>query len=119
DAFVYFRNGEDIRIVRYFVRSSLASIFAEPLIGVDLSGLESNYQRRIVERNLSNTFRSYFHAEEFDFFVYDPTDEQFSLLYFGGGVRGTYSHGAGKVLDKTVAQFIPSSTGAFIASGRR
>jgi len=70
--------------VAYFARSSLASAMCpEPFTGVDTSTVESAFQRRVVEYDLSGEFQRYVVEGDFDILLVDLIDERFDLLRRG------------------------------------
>lgn len=77
---------------RYFARSGLASAMSERVFdGVDVSTIESAFQRAIVEADLDGSFVRYVHESEFDLLIYDPIDERFALFLDGTGALATRS----------------------------
>ncbi|MBD5164984.1 DUF6270 domain-containing protein [Helicobacter sp.] len=70
----------DFEIARYFARSSFASLSSEPY--VDRSILEkiaSNFQRRIVEWDMSKEFWLFLQQSNYDFLLLDMIDTRFHL----------------------------------------
>ncbi len=47
--------------------------------GVDLTGIESAFQRRMVEQDLGKSLASHLAQDTSDLVVYDPIDERFDL----------------------------------------
>ncbi|MDB5751310.1 MAG: hypothetical protein JWP65_1731 [Ramlibacter sp.] len=69
-----------MELVDYFARSSIASIFSPPLRGgVDLSGIPSAFQRRVVERDLKKQLVPRLLQADFDLLLIDFIDERFRL----------------------------------------
>lgn len=65
----------------YFARSSLASAFSERVrFNVDVSKIESNFQRKMVENDLNKRFVKHISTAKFDLLIYDPIDERFNLI---------------------------------------
>lgn len=113
DAFELLESSTGIKVVEYFARTSLGSLFAEPLSSVDLSGIKSNFQKRIVEYDLEKHFLNYIDTADFDLLIYDPIDERFNLLDYGDGVRVTLSNESSVVLDRNAASTIASGSDSF------
>ncbi|MCQ4239548.1 DUF6270 domain-containing protein [Stutzerimonas stutzeri] len=68
-------------LVRYFARSSLGSAYAEGKIeSIDVSRIDSEFQRGIVCADLNKEFRKFLDSGDFDCLIYDPIDERFDLL---------------------------------------
>lgn len=78
----------DFDVVAYYARSSFASLGAEPYLDEKiLSGVTSNWQRRMVRADME---KSIFHAIEnsiFDILLIDLIDERFNLTTFGSSVH--------------------------------
>lgn len=114
DAFEELKDS-NVELVEYFARSSLGALYAEPLVGADLSSIESNFQKRIVSHDLSKEFKRYIEGVAFDCLVYDPIDERFDILDYGDGVRVTLSNESSKVLDQKLARVIKSGSDEFFS----
>lgn len=73
----------------YFARSSLVSAFpalgVEAILDIDLSGLESAFQRRMVYADTRKTAGQRIGEKGYDYLLLDLIDERFSLLPSGGG----------------------------------
>ncbi|MBE9926485.1 hypothetical protein G8C93_11370 [Cellulosimicrobium cellulans] len=64
----------------YYARSGLASAMSDlEYAGVDLTGIESAFQRRMVEQDLGKSLASHLAQDTSDLVVYDPIDERFDL----------------------------------------
>ncbi|WP_313661941.1 DUF6270 domain-containing protein [Cellulosimicrobium cellulans] len=64
----------------YYARSGLASAMSDrEYPGVDLTGIESAFQRRMVEQDLGKSLASHLAQDTSDLIVYDPIDERFDL----------------------------------------
>ncbi|RMI12585.1 DUF6270 domain-containing protein [Cellulomonas triticagri] len=69
------------QISTYYARTSLASAFgAVPFDDVDLEGIESAFQRRMVEQDLRKSLPVLLATDDSELVVYDPVDERFDLL---------------------------------------
>lgn len=80
DAFEYVDKASCV-LLKYFARSSLGSAYAQNrAVGLDLSGINSAFQRGVVQADLLKEFPEYLQAHDFDLLVYDPIDERFDLL---------------------------------------
>lgn len=74
-------DADEWEISAYYARSSLASAMSEPaFVGVDLDGIDSAFQRRIVQADLAKELPGFLAADDSDLIVYDPVDERFDLL---------------------------------------
>lgn len=72
---------ELLSFTNYFARSSLASIFSEyPVVDVNLDKIESNFQRRMVQADLTKSLVNLLTSNVIDLFIYDAIDERFDLL---------------------------------------
>lgn len=70
--------------VAYFARSSLASAMClHPFTGVDTSSIQSAFQRRVVEFDLSGEFRRFAFEGDYDILLIDLVDERFDLVRRG------------------------------------
>lgn len=77
----------------YFARSALASALSEiPVLDVDLSTIDSAFQRRVVAFDLEGAFFSYVTRGFDGVLVYDAIDERFEVLLLGDGGLVTVSN---------------------------
>ncbi|WP_163276207.1 DUF6270 domain-containing protein [Cellulomonas iranensis] len=75
------QDSDEWEITAYYARSSLASAMSEiPFVGVDLDGIDSAFQRRIVQADLAKELPGFLAVEDSDLILYDPVDERFDLL---------------------------------------
>lgn len=80
-------------LVRYFARSSLGSAYAEGKIdSIDVSRIDSAFQRGVVCADLKKEFREFLDSGDFDCLIYDPIDERFDLLLLEGDKVCTLSN---------------------------
>jgi hypothetical protein len=76
----------------YFARSGLPSAMSELIFhDVDVSTMESPFQRAVVSADLDGSFARFLPQGEFDLLVYDPVDERFPLLVADSGAIATRS----------------------------
>jgi hypothetical protein len=105
DAFE-FTDKEKVKLVRYFARSSLGSTYANAKVkNIDISPIESNFQRSIVASDLDKEFPVFLENNEFDYIVYDAIDERFYLLEMQDGSFCTLSNEL-KQVENSYRQFI-------------
>jgi len=72
-------------LVKYFARSSLGSAYADGKVeSIDVSNIESAFQRGVVCADLKREFREFLDSSDFDCLIYDPIDERFDLLQLEG-----------------------------------
>jgi Family of unknown function (DUF6270) len=91
DAFEYAEPGQ-FEIVGYYARSSLASLATAPNIDKEiLEKIESKFQRKMVEADMTKTFWRILDEAEFDIFVMDFIDERAHLLELNDGAIHTIS----------------------------
>lgn len=82
DAFRFAREGS-FRLVDYYARSSLVSVFAPPVATSGFCSLEkitSNFKRRAVERDLNKTLLKDLVHKRYDILMIDFIDERLHLL---------------------------------------
>lgn len=92
DAFEYQDKPWEIELVDYFARSCLASAMdPRPFEGVELAAIESPFQRRIVEYDLTKEFPGRLVKDDYDLVVYDLIDERFDLVENSTGAIATRS----------------------------
>ncbi|MDR2342174.1 MAG: heparinase II/III-family protein [Campylobacteraceae bacterium] len=118
DAFE-FTDKEKVKLVRYFARSSLGSAYSNAKVkNIDISSIESNFQRSIVASDLDKEFPVFLENSEFDYIVYDAIDERFNLLEMQDGSFCTLSNEL-KQVENGYKQFIkreiPSAFDEFFA----
>jgi len=78
-------------LIDYYARSSFASLSGKPLSEhLDLSMIESPFQRRMVERDLSKTFLD-LDLNEVDLIIIDFIDDRFPLIELEHGALCTVS----------------------------
>lgn len=71
---------QEVQLVDYFARCSLASLGSEPLRRqVDLTRLESPFQQRMVRRDHDKTLLSQLGRLEYDVLLLDLIDERFDV----------------------------------------
>lgn len=71
----------NFNLVDYFARSSFASLSGSKIdFELDLSGISSIFQRRMVIADANKTFLKIIHEKEFDHLVIDFTDDRFDIL---------------------------------------
>ncbi len=76
----------------YFARSGLPSAMSELVFeGVDVSAIESPFQRAVVSTDLDGSFARFLPKAEYDLLVYDPIDERFPLFIADSGAIATRS----------------------------
>ena len=76
----------------YFARTAMASAFASrPVTDVELEGIESAFQRRMVQADVQKVLGTFLEQEDFDILLHDPIDERFNLLRLGDGALVTRS----------------------------
>lgn len=76
----------------YFARSGLPSAMsASVFAGVDVSTIESAFQRAVVAADLDGSFSRFLANDDFDLLVYDAIDERFSLHVDPSGAIATRS----------------------------
>lgn len=74
-------SADEWQVAAYYARTSMASAMADVAFdGVDVSGIESAFQRRMVQGDLSKTLPEFLATDDSDVIVYDPIDERFDLL---------------------------------------
>lgn len=74
-------NSDEIVIVDYYARSSFASLFFPPYLHpLDLSPIKSPFRRKMVERDIRKSFLTDIQSTDYDFIIFDFTDDRFNLL---------------------------------------
>lgn len=97
-----FMDMADCQLVRYFARSSLGSAYtASKVDDIDISGIDSSFQRAVVYADLNKEFENFIERGEFDWLIYDPIDERFDLLLFEDDKVCTFSNELRAVYDPT------------------
>lgn len=116
DAFSIPHAGE-FEVVEYCARSSLGSAFAAiPFEGVALDKIDSPFQRRMVERDLSKKLADLIRKSDADVFVLDAIDERFGIYCAPGGALCTLSnelYSSGFVPDEDYGRVILSGCEEF------
>ena len=99
----------------YFARSGLASAMAEKEFqGVDLTGIESLFQRRMVEQDLAKGLPRHLAEDTSDLVIYDPIDERFDLaVHPESGAVCTLSAEISRASYVPVGRIIRSGTDEF------
>lgn len=93
DILNYLSRKEDIPLVDYYARCSLASLGLKPLDEpVDVAKISSVFQRRMVERDIKKTFLDDLGRLEFDVLLLDFIDERFDLYANTEGAGCTLSN---------------------------
>jgi len=113
-----FAGNGSVTLVDYFARSSIASLASEPYLLADdhYARITSDFQRRMVRRDLEKTFLlELVRRRDFDFIVIDLIDERFDLYEVSPGSIVTVSSeflmtGLVKPSDRSSEQWIRSGT---------
>jgi hypothetical protein len=88
-----FVDKDKTELVRYFARSSLGSAYSNTKVeNIDISSIESNFQKSIVASDLNKEFPDFLANSEFDYIIYDAIDERFKLLVMQNGSLCTLSN---------------------------
>ncbi|WP_250501980.1 DUF6270 domain-containing protein [Caballeronia sp. AZ7_KS35] len=91
DVLNYTEAGE-FELVRYLARTSVASLFAkQPFADTFSKRLESPFQRRLVNLDITKSARREIEAIGSDFILMDLIDERFDLIEVGSGQLCTAS----------------------------
>ncbi len=91
DAFEIVKN-RDFVLIDYYARSSIASAFCETTWDdINVEGIDSDFQRRIVKRDIGKSFRENLPHQEFDILLIDFIDERFDLWCSPSGALCTLS----------------------------
>nr|WP_128082711.1 DUF6270 domain-containing protein [Cellulosimicrobium sp. MM] len=101
----------------YYARSGLASAMSDvEYTGVDLTGIESAFQRRVVEQDLGKSLASHLAEDTSDLVVYDPIDERFDLaVHPVSGAVCTLSAELSRAAHVPVSRTIRSGSDEFYA----
>jgi SAM-dependent methyltransferase len=92
DAFNLEEARQHFKVVDYYARSSLAALATPPVTqNLALETIESPFQRRMVERDLSRAFFSDIASAEFDVLLLDLIDERFDIAELTPGTFVTLS----------------------------
>ncbi|MBY6802848.1 hypothetical protein FDC58_18175 [Clostridium botulinum] len=70
---------KDSEVVDYYARTKLKSLISNPIDINDIN-LKSNFQKRIVKRDLEKTFFNDIKNEKFDYLIIDLIDERFNIV---------------------------------------
>ncbi|MBV2208071.1 MAG: hypothetical protein KUL77_00715 [Thermomonas sp.] len=82
----------NFHLVDYFARSSFASLSGKKIdFDLDLSGINSNFQKRMVFADANKTFLDAISNKDFDYLVIDFTDDRFDILELQNGSLITLS----------------------------
>lgn len=85
-------DNSNFELVGYFARCSLASLNSTPSINHNiLNNIESKFQRKSVENDMSKTFLQCLDTVNYDIFLLDLIDERFHLVINDDGTYHTYS----------------------------
>ena len=92
DTFEYLP-GEQFTLVKYVARQSLISAFSRADVTIDLSGLESNFQRRMVEDDVAGSLPRLLAetAGDTDILLWDLADERLGVYRTPDGTYLTRS----------------------------
>ncbi len=105
-----FEKSHEIEIVDYYARSSLASMTSAPAnFLIDLSPISSEFQRRMIQRDLNKNFMNFIKENKFDIFIMDFTDDRFPILKLPNNTLITESQEF-SIANKTNINFLPYST---------
>lgn len=86
------RPATKLEINDYFARSSFASLSGAPFSGeLNLESIQSNFQRRMIQRDAQKTIIQEFKKNEFDLLLIDLIDDRFDLLILPDGQTITLS----------------------------
>ena len=78
---------ETVKLVDYYARSSLGSLAGKPWHrAVNLEKIESKFQRKMVERDLTKEFFHQISYLDFDLLLIDFIDERFKLCFDGDSI---------------------------------
>lgn len=83
---------ENYELVEYFARSSLSVFASASIANFSLDGIESPFQRRMVERDLDKSFIAFLENSSFDILLLDLIDERFALCELTEGCFVTVSN---------------------------
>lgn len=106
DAFEFDKN--NFILDEYFARSSIASFSGQPkTIPEIISGIDSNFQQKMVKRDMEKTFLEYCNSNKYDLIVFDFIDERFRL-YKNNDIVCTYSSEFAKGCKKSMYKIYSS-----------
>ncbi len=94
DLFNYPESQNNLKLIDYFARSSLVSIFSPPLEAsqyVDLESISSKFRKRCVQRDFDKSFIVKLKRTEFDILLIDFLDERLDLWEAAPGSYVTVS----------------------------
>lgn len=76
------------KVVEYFARTSLASLSGELVSKkIDLAKINSPFQKKMVERDLSKVFFNIIENQTYDIILFDFIDDRFDIFwFFDGGI---------------------------------
>jgi len=84
--------GNDFSVLDYYARSSLASLSGRPShVNFDLSQIASDFQRRMVDRDISKVFFNDIVSADFDIILLDFIDDRFEIIEIEEGLFVTNS----------------------------
>jgi len=88
-----FLDQERAHLVRYFARSSLASVYSgQKKECVEIKSVASDFQKELIRADLENALPEFLRSKAFDYMIYDPVDERFDLLVSANGAICTASN---------------------------
>lgn len=74
------KDGLELSVTDYYARTSMASLATQPIPDIDLSPIPSDFQKKMVKRDIEKAFLKELGSLKFDVLLIDFIDDRYDLI---------------------------------------